>query len=205
MNPDPIADLLCRADRAAGPVPVAAEDGAFASGVRRRARRRRRVRAGLAASACSVGVVLLLTLTLHKPSTVRTTPSPVAQGEQREPTPNDTFPVQVAQIETARLELARLRDEADRAQAVADRLRRAEVASRQIAQWEQARRAPDPAERLDRRREQAALILVHQADRFDRELGRKGEAAEAYRAAAERFPQTHWASVARDRLRALQS
>ena len=53
-------------------------------------------------------------------------------------------------------------------------------------------------------RDRAALILVYEADRSARE-NRPGDAIASYRRAIELFPQTHWAEVARRRLRQMQT
>jgi len=53
-------------------------------------------------------------------------------------------------------------------------------------------------------RDRAALILVYDADRSFRE-NRPADAIAAYRRTIELFPQTHWAEIARQRLREMQT
>ena len=70
-----------------------------------------------------------------------------------------------------------------------------------------ARRAKSPTHAastdVQSQRDRAALILVYEADRSARE-NRPADAVASYRRAIELFPQTHWAEVARQRLRLMQ-
>lgn len=53
-------------------------------------------------------------------------------------------------------------------------------------------------------RDRAALILVYEANRHVQE-NRPAAALASYRRAIELFPQTHWAGVARQRVKQMQS
>ncbi len=59
---------------------------------------------------------------------------------------------------------------------------------------------PTPQEQRDR----AALILIYDADRYAR-VNRPADAVAAYRRTIALFPQSHWADVARDRLKEHQT
>jgi hypothetical protein len=53
-------------------------------------------------------------------------------------------------------------------------------------------------------RDRAALVIVYEADRFVRQ-NRPKQAIASYRRAIELFPQSHWAEIARERLRQMQT
>lgn len=63
---------------------------------------------------------------------------------------------------------------------------------------------PDPLARLDRQVEETALIIVTRADRKLRQGDLKDSAARDYRRVIELFPRTRWATVARERLAAIE-
>ena len=199
MDHDPLSNLLRHAD-AATPGPREPPPD-LTDRVRRRVRRRRQVRHG-AAAVTALGVVAAVFVAVSPPRTGRT-------GGDSSPPPQlavrtNPVPVSVPITEdpaVLRAELDQLRREAEFARTTADRMARAEAAARRARP---SLGAIDPLDRIEQQRERAALILVHHADRLHRELGRKEAAAAAYRDAAERFPRTHWAAVANDRLRELE-
>ena len=61
----------------------------------------------------------------------------------------------------------------------------------------------DPIVRIDRQIEQAAFVIVAQADRKVRRWNLTDSAADDYRRVVELFPKTHWAAIARQRLAAM--
>jgi len=62
------------------------------------------------------------------------------------------------------------------------------------------RNAAKPQADVMRERDRAALILVYDAQQLAKE-NRSSDAVALYRRAIELFPQTHWAQVARERLK----
>jgi hypothetical protein len=100
-----------------------------------------------------------------------------------------------------RTELARLEHEAEQARALAKGLQLARAAAdaqAAVAALPPAPRSPRElaAEHLDT----AARTSVLRADTLRESFARLDEAAAAYRAVIERFPETRWATVARGRL-----
>lgn len=59
---------------------------------------------------------------------------------------------------------------------------------------------PDPIEEIQKQVDKTAFILVCQADRMYREFDLKASAIQTYKRVIERFGQTQWAEVARNRL-----
>ncbi len=59
---------------------------------------------------------------------------------------------------------------------------------------------PDPIEEIQKQVDKTAFILVCQADRMYHEFDLKASAIQTYKRVIERFGQTQWAEVARNRL-----
>jgi hypothetical protein len=187
VNAEDLDNLLRRADDAAA-VPQMSHD--VAGRVRRRQARRRRVRAAVASSVvvlCLAAGVWQLGRPTHEAVATKSTGGTVVSVP----------PVDPAAL---RSELASLRRQSDRYEAVAARLLVSER-RRGAAATERRRLAAAPAViDLAWQREQAALVLVRQGDRLAGELNLPEPAAVAYRQASETFPDTHWAGIARERL-----
>ena len=192
-TPDPIKDLLRQADRAAGSPPAGRSD--LAPWVVREGRRRHRIRtgvgAGVAAVAVTMGVFVLVNMQVgNGPATNAPSGTVAANG-----------PGEVGQLKS---EIARIRDEADRASALAKRL--CELRDRQARLAKLERKLPDrdPLDVARAEVNRAAFMVVCQADRMHRDLQSPRPAVEAYREAIELFPDTPSAQVARQRLAEIQ-
>jgi hypothetical protein len=74
----------------------------------------------------------------------------------------------------------------------------------QMSRGAQARAAslglPEPTAAVDQQLEQAASLIVYQADRLRKEMNLPAEAIRSYRSAIELFPETRAAQAARARL-----
>jgi hypothetical protein len=178
---DQLGQLLREADASAGrPAAPRADLGAV---VRRVARRRRTVRA--AAGGAVVMIVGMCGMYLMRPNENVT----VVQRETA-PSPPSLSP------EQARREIAMLAAEAESRMAVVERMlemeRRRGSATRQ--------RATDPLLAVRREQDRAAYLLIYEADRLARKSEARERAVEEYRRVVALFPDTHWASVARERL-----
>ena len=183
LRDDRLAELLARADSAAG-LPAVRTD--LANRVRRRARRARIRRAGAGAAGVVIGVGLCWAIPARHAAT-RPSETSIAAA-----TPS---------ADLVMAEVARLRDEAEVHRLTAEailRLRRERLERDRAAA---ALKQPDPLDVLTWERERAALILVDRGDRMSRAPDGKPEAVAAYHRATELFPGTHWADVAVVRLR----
>jgi hypothetical protein len=58
---------------------------------------------------------------------------------------------------------------------------------------------------LQRQRDEAALSLIYQAETLAPVPAQRPAAVALYQKAIDLFPQTHWASLAKQRIEALQS
>ena len=175
---DPLLPLLRSAD--AGSPPPPAPPG-LAEKVRARAKRQRR-RAAIAAVACvsllsAIGSALLVRPPAREGLEVATSRDLEAEARQ-------------AALEAeVRLAVARRISAAERRRSTAASLSRALAAA-----------APTWAEHVAAQREQAALTLLDQADRFHARAGSSADALATYRRAVALFPDTESADVARQRI-----
>jgi hypothetical protein len=64
---------------------------------------------------------------------------------------------------------------------------------------------PDPIEEIQKQVDKTAFILICQADRMYNELDLKASAIRTYKRVTERFGQTQWAEVARNRLEEIKN
>jgi len=189
MNSDPLANLLHAADAVA---PRSQSTPAeILHGVERRRRKRTRRRTALATSSA-----LLAALAVWWASDA---PGPVQQIPLAADRP--AINATPSLDPNWRLEIARLEHEAQQARALAKALQLAHAAT--DAQAAVAALPPAPlspraaaAEQVDA----AARTSVLRADMLRESFARLDEAAAAYRAVIERFPETHWATVAQRRL-----
>lgn len=188
MSDDPLKRILQEADAAADQPPPMSTD--LARRVRRLAERRRRLSFGLNAAAAlvlAVGMTLLW-------SSPRIPPRPVPGvhlvGQQQE------------QLEAERMqaEITRLRREAASRLAVARRTRELMARSGRARGSKLAAEVPDPMANVRREVERTAYLLVWQADRMCRQQNLCDLAVGKYRRVVELFPDTPWATVARQRL-----
>ena len=183
-DPDDIAALLRQADAAAPPPPGGVE---LAPKVRRLSRRRALCRDVVkATSAAAVLVVLASSAYLVRPPSRPTTATPP-----------------VATLAEYRLAKA----EADARVAFVVRIVTSEKLDRPRATRDSDSEQVDPLplDQVALLRAQAALALVGQADQLTRRADRPGEALATYRRAAELFPETPGAAVARRRMEDLQT
>jgi hypothetical protein len=175
-----LGQLLREADAsAARPVAPAGNLGAA---VRAVARRRRRVRAGIGSALAALALVTcgLYALRPHGDGIV----------VQRELTPPVVSP------EEARREIARLDAEARSRMAVVERV----MATERRRSGVKERRVADPLLAVRREQDRTAYLLIYEADRLARKSEARERAVEEYRRVLALFPDTHWASVARERL-----
>jgi hypothetical protein len=175
---DSLRQLLHIADIAAPPSSLPSSRDLADSVRRRYARRRMTARIGATAMAVAACVVLAILMLPSRPKP----PTPIAKATDNA------------------LQLAALSFEADLHMRTAESL--AAVVSRKPASSSKARRPDVPDVQLQRDR--AALLLVYEADQRFKQ-NRPADAIAAYRRAVELFPQTHWADVARQRLRDIES
>ena len=187
MNSDPLANLLHAAEATAPRSTVTATE--IIRGVERRRRQRTQRRTSLAA-----GLSLVAVLGLWR---WRDTSAPQIPLVADRPLVTD----EPALDPNWRLEIARLEHEAQQARALAKALQLAHAAT--DAQAAVAALPPAPlspraaaAEQVDA----AARTSVLRADMLRESFARLDEAAAAYRAVIKRFPETHWATVAQQRL-----
>jgi hypothetical protein len=179
MTSDPIGDLLTHADATAGPPQPRP---GLADRVRTQAQRRRtraRVTAGAVAVLAIAGAFPAVRSTLRQ----RTT---------------DVTSVPANAFDAARLrqEITALRQEATAREKVVAAMLAGEARGRRPP----ARSPVDPLQRIRDQQDVAALALVRQADRLYHDLARPQRAAATYERVVELFPQTPWATVARQRL-----
>jgi hypothetical protein len=174
---DAIAAILASAE--AGVAPPQVRPG-LAERVRSFAIRRRRQRRWAAGSAMAVAVTIGAVVAL--------------QPRRPGPTPRPDAARLAAELQQAQTEAAERF-------AVARRVIALERSRQQVATATVA--APSPVLFSDRA--QAAVTLVSQADRLRDRLARPDDALAAYRRAAELFPDTPSAAVARQRIRQLEA
>ena len=182
MPRDPLKQLLESADATAAAPPTLAD---LSQRVKRRHHRRRTMKtAGVAIAAIVMIAVPLLTLAMFP----------------RHSSPPTNFVMKNRPPAPTRQDLARLDLIAELHEQTADRLQRA-TSSTQVQ--------PVPVivadhdivlKQVREQRDRAALILIYDADQAAREK-QTTRALAAYRRTIELFPQTHWAAVARQRLK----
>ena len=173
-----LEQLLREADAAAPPPAERIDD--LGASVRTRAHRRRRnIRFASGATAAMILLLLLL---------YRTRP-PDAGVVANRPAPASS-PVDAAR------QMALLAAEAERRTAHVEKL----LAAERRAIQPRRKSGSDPVLALRREQDRAAYLLIYEAERLARMSNEKARAAEEYRRVLSLFPETHWASVARERL-----
>ena len=194
---DAVAALLHGADADAPPPPL---QPGLAERVRTRARRQRqrqRVAAGGVLTLAAAASVVLLLAQLRTGQN-RGRPDAITGKTQAI---NESDQVRLA------ADVNRASLEAEIRLAVARRLTAVERRRLQYARLERALSAAQrvPVDPVMTQREQAAFTMVDHADRLQVRAGLTGDALAAYRRAAELFPETQSADVARRRIEQLQS
>jgi hypothetical protein len=212
MNEDRLEQLLREADARAG-TPATPND--LAARVRLRAARRRgRMAGGLSAAAA----VILAGLSLwqwHRMDSRPDAGNPeaiVANEGNTQKTPglgstDGSIPAPVVAKSAAEVlaELDRLNREAAFETALVSALSRTNDTEKQIKDFKVELVAlPDAVANARRDADEAAYAMVAHADRMCRELHSCVSAAERYRWVAEYFPESCWATVARQRLNELK-
>ncbi len=198
MATDPLEKLLRRADALAGLPSALPAD--LPRRVRHLAERRRRVRiaGSTAAAACLAAFLLLYGVSAPRPDggdgVVQVTP-------QHEAQPGEAL----ADAEWVRAEIARLRAEGDLRLEIIRRTLAIQQQQARLADLERELAQPDPLRLAQARVEEAASILVHQADQLHRTLSSPEAAFASYRHTIELFPRTHSAQIARARLAELRA
>jgi len=197
MSDDALRDILKRADATAEAPPKMPAD--LAARVRRRAARRSRTRVMGGCVAAAV-VVLATGVTAYFWSASDT------NIPNRDPAANavvnaDSEQYADSDMAAIRAELDALRREADARLAVARRTR--EILGRMEkadAASETEEEVPDAVANARREVDRAAYTLVVQADRMCREMKLCDSAMVKYERVIRLFPETRWATVAKDRL-----
>jgi hypothetical protein len=188
MTDHELRELLLRADEAAWlnkSSQPAVDPHAIRSRVRRRSNRDRAIVAGIAIVACMSALIA----SNGRDGSDGQPESSIAHSAILSPTEVDALTSQIAALEI----------EALSAKAIVDRLRRAErltSISNDRAMEPALPMNSTPTEQIER----AAGIGVVSADFLAGELKRRQEAAESYRAVLRHFPDSQWASIARERL-----
>jgi tetratricopeptide (TPR) repeat protein len=182
VNEELIRQLFAKADEAAGE-PVFRR--MTTPDIRRRVRRRRLVRVAVPTSLAAVLAVAAAVSVLWMP----------AKGPQVRPQRIASLEEQVKQLQArtdATLKLVQEVLDQDRQQ------RRLAALEAELAS------IPDPVREIDRQVDQAAFILVYQADKLYKELNQTESAVAAYQEVIQLFPTNRWAAVARQRLSQIQ-
>jgi TolA-binding protein len=189
MNDHELRELLLRADADAWVTRsnrAAVDTAVIRNRERRRSLRNRAIVAAIAMIGCAATLVALQ----GRDASNGQAESFVAQTPRLSPEEIDALKSQIAVLDA----------EARSARSVVDRLRRAErfaMLESEIAAVEPiSAQDSTPSEQIER----AAGIGITSADFLAGELNRRQEAAKSYRAVVKHFPQSRWASVARQRL-----
>ena len=192
MSRDDLKQLLRNAD-ATAPAPPLAPD---LSGLVRRRLARRRQRHAIAAA---LGVFILVGLGVL--IILRSNPPSPRHVTIQSPTTTTTTAATVAARLSATAAAADFAVTATLHELTVQKLLAADAVP--VHRDAGARAAPSPSD-AQLLRDRAALVLVYDADRDVRE-NRPAAARVRYRRAIELFPQTHWAQVARQRLKEIQT
>lgn len=195
MNEDELKGHLQAADAAAGaPSPLPADFGARVLRRRRQGRRRCRMAWGVTAAAAAAGLVVAACAVLPRPGGARRPAGPAARqvaGEGR-----------AQEVALVRARLRALRAEAEACSAVVEGVlameRRRAGAPRVLA------RRGDALERVRRQVDRAAYLTVRRVDIVLNESGDAAGAAAGYQQVMDVFPETFWATLARQRRDALR-
>ena len=193
MSSDPLKQLLRRADALAGNPPEMPGD--LAQRVRTLAVRRRRVRVSINAAAAIVLAVGMTLLWSQASTPLRSANEPLVV---------ETEPARPG-VEEIRAEIERLHREADMRLAV---VRRTQEILEEMRRFEELKKhppLPDAVANARREVDKAAYVLVSQADRMCRKLDLCDSAAVKYRRVVDLFPDSRWATVARQRLSDLET
>jgi tetratricopeptide (TPR) repeat protein len=178
VSDEQIKSLLQRADQA---VSVPSFGPMNAAGIRRRVRRTRLVRIAVPVTAAAALLIATAVVT------------PGIKPRQRQQIASLQEQIEQLQAQTdATLKLVQEVLEQDRRERQLAALQ-AELAS-----------IPDPMWEIDRHMDEAAFVLVYQADKLYKELNRTESAVAAYKEVIQLFPGNRWADVARERLSEIQ-
>lgn len=190
MSDDNLQNLIRTTDEMIGP-PKPINPG-LAQRVRHRATRQRHTKVASLSAAAVLALALAINLN-PKPAK-----SPPPARPPRVAAVAATPPVDVARLYR---EIELLRYEADaRAELIAQARARMDRQRRLAHVRYQLATVGDPLDEIDEQIEKAAGIIVHYADRKLNQLDLKESALADYRRVIQRFGQTYWAQVARQRL-----
>lgn len=193
VSGDRLKELLQQADALAGDPPRMPGD--LAQRVRRLAGRRRRVQVSINAAAAILLAVGITLLWSQASTPLRPTTEP--QVVEARPAQPDAAAL--------RAEIDRLGREADIRLAVVRRTQEILEEMRRFDELETSPPVPDAVAGVRREVDQAAYVLVRQADRMCHEFDLCDSAAVKYRRVVDLFPDSCWAAVARQRLSDLES
>jgi len=193
MSGDPLKQLLQQADALAGGPPEMPGD--LAQRVRTLAARRRRVQVGFSAAAAIV-LAVGMTLLWLQASTAPQLANELQVADAEPPQPD------FAEIKA---ELERLRRQAETRLAVIHRTQEILEEMKRFEELKKQPPLPDAVANARREVDKAAYVLVSRADRMCRELDLCDSAAVKYRRVVDLFPDSRWATVARQRLSELET
>ena len=157
--------------------------------------RRRRVRVSINAAAAivlAVGITVLWSQTSTLPKAVNE--PPVVDAEPPQP--------DIAEIKA---EIERLRRDADMRLALVHRTQEILEEMKRFEELKKQPPLPDAVANTRREVDKAAYTLVYQADRMCRELDLCDSAVVKYQRVVDLFPDSRWATVARQRLSELET
>ena len=194
MRDDRLRQLLRQADASADGPPALPAD--FAARVRRLDVRRRRVRVGVGAAAAVLMAVGLTSLWSW--------PAVGPVGVPAETPQVVVVPLPPTEFAEISAELRRLRAEVELRTTVARQMDQRLELVRRTDEVEQVPAPPDAVAAVREQMDQAAFVLVQNADRMCRDLDLCKSAEAKYRRVLELFPGSPWATVARQRLNELQ-
>jgi hypothetical protein len=188
---DSLRQLLARAD-AASAAPAGPADLAHRIIARGRRRSHRRRVMGGAAVALAIACIAFFAALHHRPAAPHAIP-PIAH------------PATGPSADQLRASLARVESEIRAQTAVADGMMAME---RRLAARERLRAAearPDVLHEIDAQRDDAARLLVYQAQRLMAQPATRPSGVEALQRVIDLFPNSAWASVARQKLAQLET
>lgn len=194
-----LRELLREAEPASPAAPVDAQ--AYSVLIARRFRHKRTVQR-MSATMAAVLLVLTAAAVTQDWFPLGGENGNVAERSQQQRSISDTPkpPLTESQIAAIEREIAELHQQADAAHALARRLVIAELRVEAERLASELAVSPTYSELAARATDDAARTAVVQADALANKFGHRDEAQASYRAVLEKYPESQWAIVARERL-----
>ncbi len=149
---------------------------------------------GLGATAVAAGIIATVALSLVMSRDSRTRPHDETKLA------GETVPEQSDEIAALRADIASLEAEVESRLVVVRHVLALEAVERRRDELRRQLAQPDIAEQIAREVDEAAFIIVYDADKQQKRQGGRASAIAAYRDVVRLFPQTRWAKVAQNRL-----